>query len=104
MTGVQTCALPILFGINMGVPQMYTTIVEINLPKEYRVKSLPEPVQNDNPWFSYKHGYRQEGSKIVFTEENVVKKDFIDVQSYPEYKRMLEALSKEIRQSIVVEK
>jgi hypothetical protein len=92
-----------IFGIDFVVPQAYTTILEINLPKEYTVKSLPEAVQNDNEWFSYKHGYAQENHTIIFTEEYIYKKDFIDVQSYAAYKQILETLSKDIRQSIVLE-
>ena len=91
------------FGIDFSLPQTFLTTIEINLPLEYRVKSLPKPVESDNPWFSYKHRYEEKENKIIFTEENVYKKDFIDVKDYGEYKKILEQLSKDIRQSIVVE-
>jgi hypothetical protein len=85
------------------VPQTQTTTVEISFPKEYRVKSFPKPVTSDNTWFSYRHVYEEGDNKIIFTEEKIYKKDFIDVKDYAEYKKILEQLSKEIRQSIVVE-
>ncbi|MCX5680894.1 MAG: transglutaminase domain-containing protein, partial [Candidatus Omnitrophica bacterium] len=47
------------FGIDLSLPQTYLTTIEINLPQEYRVKSLPKPVESDNKWFSYKHGYQE---------------------------------------------
>lgn len=91
------------FGIDFVLPQTEISTIEINFPKEYRVKSLPKPVESDNAWFSYKHVYEQADNKIIFTEENVYKKDFIDVKDYVAYKNILEQLSKDIRQSIVVE-
>jgi hypothetical protein len=93
-----------VFDIDFGVPQTYKTIVEINLPKEYKVKSLPEIVTNDNKWFFYHHGYAQDGQKIIFSEEYVYKKDVIEAKDYSDYKKILGALAREIRQSIVLEK
>lgn len=91
------------FAIDLFVPQTEITSVEISFPKEYRVKSLPKPVASDNPWFSYKHIYEKTDHKITFTEEKILKKDFIDVKDYVIYKNILEQLSKDIRQSLVVE-
>lgn len=91
------------FAIDLVVPQTETTSVEIAFPKEYRVRSLPEPVVSDNPWFFYKHIYEEADRKIIFTEEKISKKDFIDAKDYIVYKNILEQLSKDIRQSLVVE-
>ena len=62
-----------VFGIDLVVPQTSKTVLEINLPAGYRIKSLPEPVQNDNTWFSYRQDFAQEGRRIIFSEEFVCK-------------------------------
>ena len=93
-----------LFDIDLGVPQTHVSTVEIQLPDGYTVKALPEPVLVENEWLSYKHVYTRQGGRLLFIEESISKKDAVDAHQYFQYKSMLESLSKDVRQSVIVEK
>ncbi len=93
-----------LFAIDFSVPRSIIKILEIDLPLKYRIVSLPKSIRSDTPWFSYENIYEKKDRKIVFTEKNIFKVDRIGREDYLAYKNALEKLSKEIRQSIILEK
>ncbi|MDD3374256.1 MAG: DUF3857 domain-containing protein [Candidatus Omnitrophica bacterium] len=93
-----------VYAIDLIVPQQEENIFEIVLPSNYRIKSLPDSVISETPWYRYENIYQKENNKIIFKESNIVKIDRIDPSDYVSYKESLEDLSTKVRQSIVLEK
>jgi len=92
------------YPIDFTVPSKNVSLFEIDLPATYKIKSLPQPVVSNNDWFAYENTYEKVDNKIIFTQKNIIKKDRIEVADYLAYKALLEKLSKDIRQSIILEK
>ncbi len=80
------------------------TLVEIELPQNYKVKYLPESIERDDICFKYKNTYRYENNRIYFYEEKVVQKTFLSVDSYRNFKFFYEKLARDIDKQIVLEK
>ncbi|MDP8267005.1 MAG: DUF3857 domain-containing protein [Candidatus Aceula meridiana] len=92
------------YPIDFSVPYKSVSVFEIDLSKSYRIKSLPQPVVSNNDWFVFENTYEKVGNKIIFTQRNTIKKERIEASDYLAYKILLEKLSKDIRQSIILEK
>ena len=93
-----------LYAIDFVIPKQQESIFEIVLPEDYRVKSMPESVIGETPWYRYENIYKKENNKIILKEKNILKTDRINSSHYAAYKKSLEDLSKKVRQSIVLEK
>lgn len=92
------------FPIDLDTPQMQEEVIQITLPKEYRLKYLPESIKKDTPWFTYENIYSFDQDTITFTERTINKSEKIEVKDYQAYKDIAEELSKNIRQCIILEK
>lgn len=80
------------------------TVVEIELPRNYKMKYLPESVEMENIFFKYKSIYKYEGSSIYFYDEKVTKETLLPIEKYKEFKSSYEKLARDIDKQIVLEK
>jgi hypothetical protein len=82
-----------------------TKQVELNLelPKNFVIKYMPEDLKQDSPWLGVTVQYKEEGNKITFKQTIELKQNRIPKDSYPDFKNFLEILAKKIKQRIVLE-
>jgi len=92
------------YPIDFSIPKITEDVLEIKLPKHYRVKSLPEPIMEKTPWFIYETSYRQQGDAVTFLERITTTAERLESQDYPEYKTILQKLSKDVRYCVILEK
>jgi len=92
------------YPIDFSIPKITEDVVEIKLPKHYRVKALPEPIKEETLWFIYEASYRQQGDAVIFLERTATAAERLDPQDYPKYKTILQKLSKDVRYCVILEK
>ena len=92
------------FTIDLNIPDSEERTIEVKLPEHYEVKSLPEPVIHDLPWFYYENSYQYQDHRLIFTEKKIQKMNRVEPEEYARYKSILEDLSKELRRCVILEK
>ncbi|MCX5712047.1 MAG: DUF3857 and transglutaminase domain-containing protein, partial [Candidatus Omnitrophica bacterium] len=79
------------------------TILEIELPADFKVKYLPKSIIETSPWLDFSAEYKVSGNKISFIQKNKLNKRTIGIQEYPQFKQFYESLAKKIKQRVVLE-
>jgi len=74
------------------------------LPRNLRVKFLPQTIKFNTKWMSFSNSYTLRDSKIIFSQTSKIKQKVILKKDYKFFKAALEALSRKIRQCVVLEK
>lgn len=92
------------YPIDFSIPRITEDILEIKLPKHYRVQSLPDPIMEKTPWFIYETSYAIVEDTLTFLERTVTMADRLEVQDYPRYKSILERLSQDVRYCVILER
>lgn len=78
--------------------------LEMDIPKGFIIKSLPDSVSAENSWFTFKVEYSYKDSKIVFKQRLEKKKEEIMLDEYRQFKHSVESLARSVKQRIVFEK
>ncbi|MFA5115067.1 MAG: DUF3857 domain-containing protein [Candidatus Omnitrophota bacterium] len=80
------------------------TVFEIEIPRDFKVKYMPQSVDRDSRWLRFKAGYQLKGNSIIFTQDAQLKKISVPVGEYADFKEFFEDLAKSVKQRIVLEK
>lgn len=80
------------------------TALEVDLPSNYAIKYVPKSFTQDSPWMKYSVEYKTKDKKIFFNQRVELKKNIVTKNEYQEFKSFFEALSKKVKQKIVLEK
>lgn len=91
---------PLVFATTEGKEYKIT----ITIPEGYKIKGLPEPINIQNKYFSYKSEYKIEDNKIVFTDhyERYYRK--IPVEDYQQYREEMLNFDYKIKNPLIFEK
>lgn len=68
--------------------------IELTLPSTFKLMEVPENVSFDNKFATYSMSFKKVGQKIVVTRNLNVKKDWIEVDEYKEFKEFYNKLVK----------
>ncbi len=78
--------------------------VEFNVPEGYQVYHLPEPVEIKNQYFDFRSSYRQEGKKIFYQGELIMKVIRITPQECASYQQGCLGMEKSFNRSVLFKK
>ncbi len=78
--------------------------VKINLPTTLRIKYLPQNQQVITPWFTFSASYAQSGNTLDFQREFAIKKRFVEITEYKEFKKHLEEVLYLLREEAILER
>jgi len=92
------------YPVDFNILDTKETIYELEIPKNFSVKYLPENVFKENRWIGFAVEYVRKDNKIVFRQKAELKKKEIPVDEYPEFKKFFEDTAKQVKQRIVLEK
>ncbi len=92
------------YKIDFHIPKSNEDVTTIKIPESYRLKFLPESLTKETPWFKYENSYRYDNGTIRFAERTVSHAVDVEVKDYLAYKKMIEDLSRDVRQCIILEK
>ncbi len=91
------------YPIDFNIPSIDEDVLEIQLPKHYRVKSLPTPIVQETPWFDYAATYDYHEDTLIYKEKTTNKGIRLETKDYASYKSILEKLSKDVRYCVILE-
>ena len=80
------------------------TALEVELPKNMSIKFLPQDITEDSPWLQFTSSYTYRDNKIYFQQRTELKKNFVSIAEYPEFKGFFEDLAKKNKQRIILKK
>jgi hypothetical protein len=92
------------YDIDFGACDEQQTFFEIELPPGLVVEYMPEGIEANEKWFSYKASYSSLGSKVVFRQQQELKQERVPAEEYPAYKAAVEKLAKTVKQRMVLRK
>jgi len=92
------------FPIDFNILDTKETIAEIEIPKNFIPKFIPENVSEDNPWLNFVVEYNYNKNTLYFRQKTTLKKDTVSEDQYLEFKKLFEGVAKRIKQRIVLEK
>jgi hypothetical protein len=78
--------------------------VEIELPAEYKLSSLPENLSVSEEEFSFQVSYKAEGNKVVYIKEIAIHKGVISRKSFKAWNESLKKLNNVYSSPIVLKK
>ncbi len=80
-------------------------LIVIELPKDFRVKYLPQTVKEDNKWFSCLSQYELSGKNTIhFRWLFRIKERSVSLEGYPAYKKAVEGIALKLDQKVLLEK
>ncbi len=91
------------FPIDFGVLGSREVVLDIEIPRGFVIKYMPESVIEDSPWYTFASSYLQKARKIYFKQSSKEKKTVITKEEYAEFKKFFERLAKKIKQRVVLE-
>ena len=92
------------YAIDFGILDSKETIFEVEIPRNFAIKYIPESINEDSPWLKFKVEYNRKDNKIIFRQKIEAKKYIVPEEDYPIFKAFFESLAKKLKQRIVLEK
>jgi hypothetical protein len=86
------------------VPEIHRFVCTLQIPDNFIVSSLPEPILFENPHFGFRQHYSRNGNSIMLTSEITTDCQLIEGQEISRYRDMLIALNKAYKKAIVLTK
>lgn len=78
--------------------------VVLRMPEGYRVRSVPDPVEFDCPYGSYRAGYEVRGDEVVFEDRFRRTERIVPVEDYATYRDFLREVARSSRERIFLER
>jgi hypothetical protein len=92
------------YAIDFNILDAKETMFEIEIPRNFTVKYIPENVTEESPWIKFKAEYTRKGNRIYFQQRSELKKTTVSEDEYPAFKEFFEILAKKVKQRIVLER
>ncbi len=93
-----------LYPIDFSSLSQEKTVLTFELPRNLRVKFLPQTIKYNTKWMSFANFYSLENGNLVFTQVHTIKKKNISAPEYKLFKASLQQLSRKIKQCLILEK
>lgn len=90
--------------IAYGHKLYYTHNYTFDLPRNYKVKQLPQNLSIDRPEYTFTISYKQMGAKIYYTKELVLKTGYISKSNVKQWNADLTSLETQYNNYIVIDK
>jgi hypothetical protein len=92
------------YPLDFNILDTKETIYEVEIPKSFVIKYLPDSVNKSNQWLEFIVEYDRKDNKIYFRQKIELKKKQILESEYPDFKKFFEDIAKQVKQRIVLEK
>lgn len=92
------------YAIDLNILSDNINIIEFEIPENFKILFMPESISRSTKWLDFENKYESDNKKIKFTQKFITKTKYINKDDYKEFKGTIEDLSREINQSIVLEK
>jgi hypothetical protein len=90
--------------VDLGAPEHEVDTYEIQLPEGYAVDDMPDPVQIDVGFASYRSRFEKSGSSVRYWREYVVKNPFIGYDKLADLHRLEDAIGNDEFSTVVLTK
>lgn len=92
------------YPIDFEIHDLKEISLEIEIPDNFTIKYIPETVNGESDWISFKAEYGRDHNKLYFRQKIGLRKNSVAQNDYPEFKKFLEGLAKQVKQRIVLER
>ncbi len=93
------------FPIEYQHPFMKEHVFSINIPEGMEIISLPEPLNINNPYFSYQASFRvADDNRIVFTDSYRRRVRYVPVEDYDKYRSQHMLIQKYVKDKLFLRK
>ncbi len=92
------------YPIDFNILETKETVFNIVIPENFAVQYMPESVLEDSRWMKFTVEYKNQGSKIFFTQKAELKKSMVLEEEYQDFKNFYEGVAKKMKQRIILEK
>jgi hypothetical protein len=92
------------YPVDLGLADIREESTEIELPKGFILKNMPDNLNEDSPWLKLTVEYSYKNNKIFFRQITETKKKIVNQSEYASFKIFLEKIAGEIKQRIILEK
>ena len=89
------------FPLDLAMPTTKAIELDVILPENFKLKYLPDNHKENSPWLDLSVEYQMKENHLIFKQFNQIKKRFIPLSEYSEFKEFLENISTKIRQRVV---
>ncbi|MCU0666334.1 MAG: DUF3857 domain-containing protein [Candidatus Omnitrophica bacterium] len=93
-----------MFDIQIGFLSQEDVELEVDIPKGFVVKYMPDCIKKESPWFDLDVQYKIQSNRIYFKQSSIVKQRKISQGQYGQFKKFIQDLAQAIKQRIVLEK
>ena len=92
------------YPLDLGMPDTVIEEFEVVLPQKFKLKYLPANFKKSNPWMDFSVEYQLKGNQLYFKQTIQIKKRYVALSEYLEFKEFLESISTQIRQRVVFQR
>jgi len=78
--------------------------VKISLPKNLKVRYLPEDLEIESQWLDFHLTYEENDDGLIFREVMLTKKEIVKESDYSELKKLIEDILHNLKQQIILKK
>ncbi len=93
-----------VYPLDLGVKDVREVTALVKYPSDFVVNYLPESIKIDNNWIRFNCGYENKNNSIYFIQRTELKNNFVTQSEYTDFKAFWEALAKQVKQRVVLEK
>ncbi len=92
------------YPIDFGFLDSKETVFDIEIPKNFIIKYIPQSINQDSPWLTFIAEYSHRNNKINFRQKTQLKQTVVSEEEYADFKKFFENLAQQTRQRIVLER
>jgi len=92
------------YAVHLGSPEHEVDTYEIELPSGYGIDDMPDPVQIDVGFASYKSHFENAGTTIKYTREYIVKDPLVNPEKFADLRRLEDHIGRDEFATVVLTK
>ena len=92
------------YPLDFNIPDTKENDFQINIPDNFKLKYLPQSLNQDSAWIKLAIEYKKEGNSLRLIQKIESKGIKVSPEEYPVFKNFLEDSAKKVKQRIVLEK
>ena len=89
------------YPLDLGLPNIKEIQLDVVLSPRFELRYLPADFRKSSPWLDLSVEYQLQGNHLYFKQITQIKKRYISLSEYLEFKAFLENVSTQIKQRIV---
>ncbi len=92
------------YPIDFGFLSSKEAVFDIEIPKNFTIKYIPQGINQDSPWLAFTAEYSLRNNRINFRQKTQLKETVVSEQDYPAFKKFFENLAQQVKQRIILER